>query len=316
MVCEEIEAKMTLYLYGELPDSECAAVEEHFAACADCARHAATARRLQQLLNQQPVAEPAPELLVHCRQALEVALDYEQLGWHSLLRDWTPALSLSHPSGIVAVVGLVIFGFGLGWTLRPQTGRVHTAAPAQASSQATLADLSGARISAIRQVAPDPETGGVKITLDAEHRVTMEGSLDDPRIRDVMLYALRSYSNPGIRLDTLEALRSKVDTPAVQPAFLYVLQHDPNLGLRMEALNAVRKTDWNPEVRGALLNVVEHDKNPGLRGAVVDELSRRALQQHDLQVIQELQRLAETDSDRYVRQKSLSALVALGAAGP
>ena len=98
-------------------------VHAHLAACADCRRALEDSRRLHQVLGVRSAPEPTPELIVRCRQALDEALDREQLGWRGLIRNLVPVLSGLHPSaqGAVAVLTLVLFGFGLGWTLRPRS---------------------------------------------------------------------------------------------------------------------------------------------------------------------------------------------------
>jgi len=310
MECKDLEPNLTLYLYDEMSAAERAASEAHLAACARCRGLLDETRRLQQLLNQRTAIEPTPDLLVRCRLKLDEALEREQLGWRSLFREWLPGMGMGRPSGALAALTLVLFGFGLGWMLRPQAARVALP-PERGLTTSSATDLGDARISGISQVSPDPQTGAVRITLNAEHRVTMEGSLDDARIRQVLVYALKSYSNPGIRLDTLEALRARSDDPSVQPALLSALRHDPNLGVRLDALRAVRKMDWNPEVREALLDVLRNDKNPGLRGAVVDELVKHAAK--DPALVPVLENLAEHDTDQYVHTTALRTLVALGA---
>lgn len=313
MNCKDLEENLSFYLYDEMPEEQHAACDAHLGACPRCRSLLDESRRLEQLLSERPPSEPAPELLVRCRQALDQALDREQLGWRSLLREWLPAVGIVHPFRAVTALTLLVFGFGLGWTLRPRAGGI--VAPTNVVDRSSVAgpDLGDARISGISQVAPDPQTGEVRITLNAERRVTMEGSLDDPAIRQVMVYALKSYDNPGIRLDTLEALRARSGNPSVQPALLYALRHDPNLGIRLEALRAVRKMDWSPEVREALLDVVRHDGNPGLRGTVVDELVKRATTDQDKTLMPLLEHLATNDSNRCVRIKAVHALLALGA---
>lgn len=311
MNCKDLEENLSLYLYDEILGEQRAACDAHLAACPHCRGLLDQSRRLRELLKGRAASELTPELLAHCRQRLDEALDREQLGWRSLLREWLPALGVIHPSRAVVVLTLVVLGFGLGWTVRPRAGGILSPTKGISPSWTTAADLGDARISGISQVAPDPQTGAVQITFNAERRVTMEGSLDDPRIRQVLVYALKSYANPGIRLDTLEALRAQRDYPSVQRALLYALRHDPNLGVRLEALRSVRRMEWSPEVREALLDVVRHDTNSGLRGAVVDELVKHAVS--DEAVLSVLEHLAASDSNRYVQMKSLSSLVALGA---
>ena len=313
MNCNDFNENLPLLMYDELPVEERAACEAHVAACSHCHSLLEESSRLQTLLKGRTSLEPAPDLLVRCRQALDEALDREEMGWGAALREWLPRLGIVRPAGAVATLSLVVLGFGLGWTLRPRAGNLVPGVEKDVSPVSTMG-LGDARISGISQVSPDPKTGGVRITLNAERRMTLEGSLDDDNVRKVLVYALKSYDNPGIRVDTLEALRASGNNPSVQPELLYTLRNDPNLGVRLEALKAVRRMNWNPEVRQALLDVVHQPKaNQGLRGAVVDELVKHAVKDKDEVALSALEQLAANDPNDYVRLKSLRALVALGA---
>jgi HEAT repeat protein len=264
------------------------------------------------LLAVNPAREPAPELLVRCRQRLEEVLDREQLGWRGFLRAWIPPAAAAHPARAAAALTLVAFGFSLGWLLRPRVGALISRPPVTDTAAAGVAgaDLGSSRINSISQVAP--ETGEVRITLNAEKRVTMEGSLDDPRIRQVLVYAVKSYDNPGIRLDTLSALRRGSSDPTVRDALLYALEHDPDAGVRLEALRTVGKANWNSDVAHAFLGAAERDSNLGVREAAIDALVSRVSTQGDEDLVPALQHLAAQDSDHYVRIKSIEALRQMG----
>ena len=144
----------------------------------------------------------------------------------------------------------------------------------------------------------------MRISVDADHHMTFEGSLDDPRIRQLLVNAVKDYDNPGIRHDSLDVLRSNSEQPSVRGAFLYAMQNDPDVGIRLDALQAAQEFAWTPEVRQAFLNTLEKDKNPGVRVAAVDALTEHA----NSSILPALERLATSDPNRYVRLKSLSAL--------
>ncbi len=317
MNCQDFSENLALYDYAELRGDERAALEEHVAGCEPCRKVLEQSRRLADLLSQQgqgELAGPLPSLLVECRQHLEIALDREQTGWRALLRAWVPPVA-AHPARTMTALTLVALGFSLGWLLRPRTetstltpGPVTNTSPAQMAA----GDLGNARINSISQVAPDPETGDVKITLNAERRVTMEGSLDNPNIRQVMLYALKSYDNPGIRLDTLNALRKGGVDPTLRDASLYLLEHDPNAGIRLQALRTVGKADWNSDIAHGFLQAAEKDPNLGVRQAAIDSLVSHISSEDGDDLIPALQHLASEDSDRYVRIKALAALRQMG----
>ncbi len=316
MTCKDFVKNLTFYVYGELAADQRMALEAHLAACQNCRDELDKLRKINDLMNQRPVLEPAPELLVRSRISLNEALDREPAAWRALWREWVPTWATAHPAGAAGAVALIAFGFSLGWFLRARTPALP---PQDAATNASLAstlvpDLGGARIKNITQVAPDPQTGAVRITLDAERRVTMEGSLDDPHIRQVLVYAVKSYDNPGIRLDTLEALGPAVNDPAIQEALLYDLGHDPNAGARLAALKAVGKMNWSPELRAALERVVERDPNAGVRDEAVDDLIEHGTARRDPELVPILKQLASRHSDAYVRLKSLAALRDMGVA--
>jgi HEAT repeats len=313
MTCEQIDQSLALYSYDELSAAEREAAEEHAASCQRCRQAMADLRGLQGLLAGHRPPEPPPDLLVLSRQRLEEALDREQMSWGAMVRSWFGAAT-AHPARAMSALTLVALGFSLGWLVRPRVSAVVPAQPATNSANASMAEgsLGGARISSISQVSPDPETGQLHITLNAEKQMTLEGSLDDPQVRQVLVYTLKSYDNPGIRLDTLTAIGSGGNDPAVRDAMLYELSHDSNAGVRLQALHTAAKANWAPELAQAFAEAAEKDSNPGVRGAAIDALLQHVSADRDQALVPTLQRLAEEDSDRYVRLKSETALRQLG----
>jgi hypothetical protein len=320
MNCKEFEENLTLYLYGDLPPDQREACESHLAGCANCQAAREEVRSLHDLLAQRPRLEPSPDLLVECRQAFEEALDREQLGWHGLIREWLPFLQLPPRRAaprIAFALSLVVFSFGLGWTLRPRAAAVILSKPGgMTSSSLAGADFENMRINDISGVTPDPKTGDVRITMDAQRRVTLEGSLDDPHIQQLLVYAVKSYDNAGIRRDTLDALRARTNSPNVRAALLYTMEHDSNVGNRLAALDAVRGMEGGGDLQQSLIEVLEHDRNMGVRVESVDVLVDHVEKEgRDEAILSALERLATNDSNRYVRLKCASALRKLGSDG-
>jgi len=316
MTCQEIDQSLALYAYGELGSADCESVGEHLASCERCRQSLAELRSLQGLLAQNSAAGPPPDLLVRSRLRLEEALDREQTSWRALVRSWFD-VATAHPARVMSALTLVALGFSVGWLLRPRVGPIP-AAPGASSPGPTTAGIAGgtlgdARISSISQVAPDPETGQLHITLNAEKGMTLQGSLDDPQVRQVLVYALKNYDNPGIRLDTLNAIgRDGGADPVIRDAMLYSLEHDSNAGVRLQALQTAARSKWAPETAQAFVDAAEKDSNAGVRGAAVDALVQHVSADHGQDLVPALERLAAQDSDRYVRLKSETALQQLG----
>jgi HEAT repeat protein len=163
--------------------------------------------------------------------------------------------------------------------------------------------MSNLRINNISQVSSDPnKSGDVRITVNAERQMTLQGSLDNPRIRQVLIDAMTGYDNPGIRHDSMEVLSRHTDNPNVRSALLYAIQNDPNAGVRLDALQVVQGMDWSPEVQQTLVNILDHEKNQGIRVAAVDVIADHA----DRAALPALARWAANDSNRYVRMKAVS----------
>jgi hypothetical protein len=313
MNCKEFEDYLTLDLYGELPPEQRAPYEAHLSGCVHCQAVREEVRGLHRALAQRPRLEPSPDFLVECRQGLAEALDRERLGWRGLIREWLSFVEL--PPQRVAprvafALSLMVFGFGLGWTLRAPAARVVPSVPANVTSSSLAeTDLENMRINDISRVAPDPKTGDVRITMDAQRHVTLEGSLDDPRIQQLLVNAVKSYDNAGIRRDTLDALRARAKSPNVRAALLYTMQHDANVGNRLAALDAVRGMEGGEDLQQSLIEVLERDKNMGVRVASVDVLVDRVEKEgRDEAVVNALARLATSDPNRYVRLKCMSTL--------
>ena len=319
MDCREFEEYMTLDLYGDLPPEQRASYEAHLAGCAHCQAAREQVRGLHEVLAQRPRLEPTPDFLAECRQALAETLDRERLGWHGLIREWLSFLQL--PPQRVApraafALSLLVFGFGLGWALRPRAAKLPSEPGGVTTSSLADADLENMRINDISRVAPDPKTGDVRITMDAQRRVTLEGSLDDPHIQQLLVYAVKSYDNAGIRRDTLDALRARCKSPNVRAALLYTMEYDPNVGNRLAALDAVPGMEGGEDLQRSLLEVLEHDKNTGVRVNAVEALADRMENEaRNEALLSALQRLAASDSNPYVRMKCASALQKLGSDG-
>lgn len=303
MNCKHAEEKLPLYFYDELTADERAEVEAHLAECARCSEVAAEFGRLRAALDERPVIEPSPALLVHCRSDLEEALDHEQTGWRALVRGWFGQAPGQPALRWASALAILVVGFSAGWTVQGQTG--PTLPPSSQAERPWIgADMTGLRINGITQVNPDPQTGEVKLTLNAERQVTLEGSLDDPRIQGVLVYAMTNYDNAGIRQDTAEALGPRSTNPAVREALVHAARHDPNPGVRREALEALRPAADQDDVRAALLDVLKNDKNPGVRVATIDILLEHA-DDEDVPVLTEL---AREHQNPYVRYKCTKAL--------
>jgi len=305
MKCQDIEQLGALYLWDELAPSQRAELEAHVATCDACRNALEKLQSFDRIIEASRESGPEPDLLARCRMSLDEALDREQLGWRALLRAWFWSASPIAATRTAALSALLILAFGLGWTLRP---RWSTEKPTSSAKQASTFDLNNYRVRGISQVAQDPQSGGVRITLDAERRMTLEGSLDDPHIRDVLVNVVKSYDNPGIRRETLDVLRANPEEPEIREALMHAL-YDRNPGVRLAALSTVNHMECGADTHRELLKVAETDPNNGVRTAAIDALVEHLEKEGpDEEVTDGLEKLSASDADAAVRLRCLAAL--------
>ena len=85
-------------------------------------------------------------------------------------------------------------------------------------------------------------------------------------MREVLIYALRYDKNPGVRLKSLDALKSYVkDDVQVRDAVVEALLHDNNAGVRQEAIGLLDAVKADSSVRAALSVLAERDPNKFIR---------------------------------------------------
>jgi hypothetical protein len=306
MNCDWVQQNISLYLYNELADDARHEVEQHIQRCKDCAAELAAQQEFQAEMNALPVEEPSASFLAAARMRLQEALETTQQNrawYHRLAFDPTAWLRQVRFSPALAAVLLIVgFGGGLGTmysVLRPGVGRVDPHLPAQEAS-----------IAGITSIDRQPNSPRVKINYERMVPDSVEGSLSDPQIQELLTFAAKSNSNnSGVRLDSVDALNSKPDDPRVREALTYVLRYDSNPGVRLKALDGLGSyVKQDIRVRNAVLEALLDDSNLGVRSGALHALEPvRA----DSSVRMALQQLAKEDPSPYIRTESQRELTSM-----
>jgi hypothetical protein len=166
-----------------------------------------------------------------------------------------------------------------------------------------------ASISGIRSIAQDPGTNQVRIKYDTVAPQEAEGSLNDQKIQQLLLFAARNNYNSGVRMDSVGLLSQQPQETRAREALLYALRYDSNPGVRLKALDALGSyVKDDVRVRDGVLEVLLHDSNQGLRtnalhllGPVRADSSVRAV----------MQQLADGDRNQYIRSQARTVLAQL-----
>jgi hypothetical protein len=307
MNCEWTRANAALYVYDELKDDERFELERHVERCAGCKSELEAMRGFRVAMSARPVPEPSPNLLASSRMRLSEALESEQQhrGWRRFTFDfagWLQAMKFA--PALTAALLMVGFAGGVLTTYRLANGDHSGQTPTT-----TVANVDAANIAGIRGITQDPGSNEVKIQYDTVRTDQTSGSIDDPRIQQLLLFAARNNINSGVRLDSIDLLTKSPDDARVREALVFALRYDRNPGVRLKALEGLRSyVKDDQQVRDAVLEALLRDNNAGVRTQAISLLETV---KNDSSVRQAFAALAAQDKDKYIQEESRRVLANL-----
>jgi HEAT repeats/Putative zinc-finger len=299
MKCEWVKENVLLYVYNELPDDARYELEQHLARCADCTAELKTTRKFHAMLSELPVEEPSPNLVAASRMRLQEGLETAQQGrfWHRLIFD--PAAWLRQvrfAPALAASIFIVGFAGGIATTYKVVSGNGVSIASSPVSAPAESS------ITGIQSISQDPGSNHISIKYNTVSTQEAQGSLNDQRIQQLLLFAARNNYNSGVRMDSVDLLTQEPNNTHVREALMYALRYDSNPGVRLKALDSLGafvKSD--PRVRDVVLEALIRDSNPGVR---TDALRLLDPVRADSSVRTVLQELAQSDQNQYIRSQA------------
>ncbi|HZU23547.1 MAG TPA: HEAT repeat domain-containing protein [Terriglobales bacterium] len=298
MNCEYAKANAVLYCYDELPDDVRHELDQHIQRCSECAAEVDAVRALHGVMATASRPEPSPNLLAASRIRLQEALEDETpaAAWRRwLVIDFSRVMhSVKLAPAMAAILLIAGFGAGVGATYKIMSAHQGSVVAPAASSEASIAG--------IRAINPQPGTNNVQITYDKLVPDTAQGSLDDPRIQQLLLYASRSNMNSGVRIDATDLLSQKSGDERVRQELIYSLRNDSNVGVRLRAIEALQQfVSRDVRVRDAVLESLMNDNSPGVRTEAIHALDPVKA---DSSVRHVLETLAASDKNQYIRHKA------------
>jgi anti-sigma factor RsiW len=308
MKCEWVKDNVLLYVYNELPDDARYELEQHLARCPGCTAELKATRKFHAVLSELPVEEPSPNLLTASRMRLEEALETAKPGgfWRRLAFDpaaWLRQIQFAPALAAVLVILGFAGGIGTSYKLMSSSGNLESLVPRGAPAPAESS------IAAIRSISQDAGSNTVSIQYDTVSTQQAQGSLNDQRIQQLLLFAARNNNNSGVRMDSVDLLTQHASDTHVREALIWALRYDSNPGVRLKALDGLAayvKSD--PQVRDALLEALMDDSNLGVR---VEALHLLEPVRADSSVRAVLVKLARKDGNAYIQSQARSVLAQL-----
>jgi anti-sigma factor RsiW len=321
MNCELAHERIVTAAYGELSDEMAHELDRHVTGCAECRKEREQVRALKVLADAHAVAEPGANLVARARLRLDEALDalppkrwYERFG-ERVLNNFA-----SLQAAPVAAMLLLVAGAGagvLGGYEYAQNRAAH-AADAQSASTAGFkvqpeADLPAlSNVANISGIVRQPNSEIVDVSYNQLVPRQVEGSLDDPQIRQLLMLATENNSAPGVHDDSVALLAAECRAghscqPAgIREALMVALRYDRSSKVRQKALEGLEPyVADDVRVRDAVLEAVLNDNDPAIRTAAIGLLEPVDA---DTSVRQVLYSVSNSDDNAQIRNVSRQVL--------
>jgi hypothetical protein len=312
MTCADVQAKLSLYLYGELDFAAEEEIDEHLNGCSFCQLSLNREKEWHAALNTQQ-RDASPEYLAACRAELHTRLQAEPVVRTHRVHNFVEGfLDLFHVRAtdwsyrLAAASFLVILGFA--------AGRYLTAAHGTAGDSAGIsaALLNTPKVTRVESVAPGT---GKSVRIVVQQVGEISGDVQDTRVRQLLLAAAQDSMDPGVRMDSVEILAAQPDTE-IRNAIIHTIKTDSSAAVRVRAIESLRRFPPDTTTREALEYVLAHDRDAGVRTEAVDVLVPAGGNlQVTPQLIQTIQGVLGSDEDDYVRERCQRVLASERANG-
>jgi hypothetical protein len=326
MNCELAQERIVTAAYGELPDELAHELEHHVAGCPACQKEREQVYALKVFADLHPVEEPGPNLVARARLRLDEALDalppkrwYERLG-ERILNNFA-----SLQAAPAAALLLLVAGAGagvLGGYEYAQGRAAQAATTAQAAAPASLkpaglkeepASLPEvANVASISAIVRQPNSETVQVSYNQIVPRQIEGSLDDPAIRQLLMLATENAASPAVRDDSVALLADECraghscQPTGIREALMVSLRYDRSAKVREKALEGLEPyVAEDVRVRDAVLEALLNDSDPGVRSQAISLL---APVEADTSVRQVLYSVSNSDQDSEIRNVSRQVL--------
>ncbi|HUN84781.1 MAG TPA: HEAT repeat domain-containing protein [Terracidiphilus sp.] len=319
MNCELAHEKIVLAAYGELPDDQVHELDRHLTACVDCRDEREQLLALRTLASMHPMLEPSPNLVARARIRLEEALDalppkrwYERISTR-LVNNVAILQAAPIAGALLLVVGM---GAGtLGGYEYAQARAVHAslrAAPSIAADSQQPASVAPAAVASISSIVQQPNSDIVEVRYNELVPQRLQGSLDDPAIRQLLMMASEDAASAGIRDDSVGLLAAECraghscNAAGIRDALMVALRYDKNAGVREKALKGLEPyVAEDMRVRDAVLEALLNDSDARIRTAAINILEPV---EADTTVRQVLSTVATSDQNPQIRNVSRQVL--------
>lgn len=315
MNCELAHERIVLAAYGELADELIHELNRHLDNCPACALERDQLLALKLLAEAHPVQDPSANLIARSRIRLDEALDaLPPKRWFERVAQRLRNSFASLAAAPTAACLLVLTGVGAGsfGGYRIASYRAPAHVPATQPVVFGQPGAAPAEIENVSSIVRRPNSEMVEVRYNQVVPQTIEGSLDDPAIRQLLMLASQNSASTGVRDDSVGLLAAECRAghscqPAgIRDALMVTLRYDKSSTVREKALEGLEPyVAQDIRVRDAVLEALLNDPDARIRTEAINILEPV---EADSSVRQALNSVANSDQSSQIRMVSRQVL--------
>lgn len=265
----EYKEMIQFYLYEELDLDKRKLFEEHIKTCNECMLELESYRKFFTHIHDEGSFSVNPNLLTEARLELRGQLR-AQRNQVSFLKQISNSIysAITKPVGLAfSGTSILLIGMFVGYLIF-RTPSFDNPAPNSAVNDQI-------KISNIIFTDPDPSDGVVEFTFDAVKPGHFKGDISDPKLQQLLTYAVLNEQNPGTRLNSINVINATQTTGVddeIKSTLITVAKYDGNPGVRREALKSLKEIPIDTEIKNAFIYVLLNDTSAGLRIEAINTL--------------------------------------------
>lgn len=316
MNCELAHERIVLAAYSELADELVHELERHLDGCRLCAQERRQLLALKLLADANPLPEVPANLVARSRMRLDEALDaLPPKRWLERLSQRIRNNFATLQAAPVAGALILLIGAGAGTVGGYRYAQSQQIAPvANMPIAETVAALpsTAEEVANVSSIVRQPNSEIVEVSYNQVVPQRIQGSLDDPRIRQLLMLASQNSASQGVRDDSVGLLAAECRAghscqPAgIRDALMVALRYDKSPAVRQKALEGLEPyVAQDVRVRDALLEALLNDPDAHVRTSAITILEPV---EADSSVRQVLYSLANSDENSQIRTVSRQVL--------
>jgi hypothetical protein len=302
----------TLSVYEELKSDEQSGLIHHLVVCPECYADFEEKIKLKETLSEHGFKQPGVALLNQARRELRIALENDfKKKFITKMVDALGSFFRSNYKMILAGAVMVLVGLIAGKYIFSSNTFYKDKIYLDAKSDSFLQD--NTQITNVKFADNIAAGGEVEFSFDAVKPVHIKGDINDPKIQNILSYAMVNGNNAGVRLNSINLINSNTSgiiDKDVRNAMINVIRNDLNPGVRREALKLMKKFPYDDEIKKTLLYVLQFDKDTSMRIESINLLMEAQKEGHtfnneDLNIFREK---LKQDNNLYIQYRVKSVL--------